>query len=106
MVTNKSQDMWRGPMWINTNYFIYLGLKKYGATEAAQNILEATINCVEEWYNKTGVFYEFYDSKGLEDPRVLLRKGARTGGVRDYHWTAALILKMLSEENDIYTYDI
>ena len=48
----------------------------------------------------TTLRYEFYDSKGIEDPRVLLRKGARTGGVRDYHWTAALILKMLSEENN------
>ena len=40
---------------LNTNYFIYLGLKKYGATEVAQNILEATINCVEEWCRINGL---------------------------------------------------
>ena len=37
-------------------------------------------------------------------PRTLLRKGARTGGVRDYHWTAALVLKMLEEENELMGY--
>ncbi len=94
-----STDMWRGPMWINTNYFVYLGSKKYGAMDLAQEILKSTIDCVDMWYEKTGVFYEFYDSKGQQDPRTLLRKGASTGGVRDYHWTAALILQMLVNEN-------
>ena len=96
-----STDMWRGPMWINTNYFVYLGLRKYGALEQAKSVLGATLDCVQNWYSRTGVFFEFYDAKGQEDPRTLLRKGARTGGVRDYHWTAALVLKMLEEEEEI-----
>lgn len=42
-----------------------------------------------------GVIFEFYDAQDTHDPRTLLRKGASTGGVRDYHWSAALTLKMI-----------
>ena len=62
-------------MWINTNYFVYLGLRKYGALEQAKSILGATLDCVQTWYSRTGVFFEFYDAKGQSDPRTLLRKG-------------------------------
>jgi hypothetical protein len=93
-----STDMWRGPMWINTNYFVIRGLRKHGQDELASKILKTTIACVEKWYQDTGVFYEFYDATGKADPRTLMRKGAKTGGVRDYHWTAALILQLLVDE--------
>ena len=41
------------------------------------------------------MFFEFYDALNQTDPEVLLRKGSATGGVRDYHWTAALTFRML-----------
>ena len=93
-----STDMWRGPMWINTNYFVIRGLQKYGQDELASKILKSTLASVEKWYRDTGVFYEFYDATGKADPRTLMRKGAKTGGVRDYHWSAALILQLLVDE--------
>ena len=45
-------------------------------------------------YDAHGVLFEFYDADGMQDPRTLLRKGVRTGGVRDYHWNAALLYVM------------
>ena len=48
-------------------------------------------------YQRHGVFFEFYDALNQTDPLVLMRKGKRTGGVRDYHWTAALTFRMLLE---------
>lgn len=42
--------------------------------------------------------FEFYDSGGAVAPTRLTRKRTRgIGGVRDYHWTAALTLRMIAE---------
>ncbi len=46
-----------------------------------------------------GTVFEFYDTYGEVPPTRLSRKGAGgLGGVRDYHWTAALTLRMMAEE--------
>eukprot|EP00947_MAST-08B_sp_MAST-8B-sp1_P004599 g4599.t1 len=129
-----STDMWRGPMWLNTNFMVSLGLLSQAARlsaaaaaadgdttaaaassdaatvasdaatatatsdachAAAQKIMQATVSVVRRDYERYGVIFEFYDSLDKDDPRTLLRKGARSGGVRDYHWSAALTLKML-----------
>ncbi len=46
----------------------------------------------------TGTVFEFYDSAGAVAPTRLTRKRTRgIGGVRDYHWTAALTLRMMAE---------
>ena len=92
-----STDMWRGPMWVNTNYLVAQGLRKHGERGLARALVNATLACVDGAYAKYGVLFEFYDSAGVHDPRTLLRKGARSGGVRDYHWTAALVFRMIQE---------
>lgn len=95
-----STDMWRGPMWINTNYFVILALRLQGETDLAKALTQATIAPVEKYYSAYGVFFEFYDSKDEHDPRDLLRKGHRSGGVRDYHWSAALVYRLLLDQSD------
>ncbi len=110
--------MWRGPAWVNTNYMIALALQEQGAIADAKNIVSRTLECLDKYYQKVifeiefvhggcenvssshfppqfGVLFEFYDSLDESDPRYLLRKGVHTGGVRDYHWTAALVPRLL-----------
>merc|ERR1712187_267123 len=70
-------------------------------TQEAIALMNATLAAVSENYNKYGVLFEFYDSDALHDPRTLLRKGVHTGGVRDYHWTAALTYNMILRMHDL-----
>ncbi|KXZ47552.1 hypothetical protein GPECTOR_34g711 [Gonium pectorale] len=45
-----------------------------------------------------GTVFEYYDSDGILPPTRLARKRvAGVGGVRDYHWTASLTLRMMAE---------
>lgn len=93
-----STDMWRGPMWVNMNYMVALALFEAGsdaAREAALGLVRAALDCVGKNYEKYGVIFEFYDADGTHDPRFLLRKGSPEGGVRDYHWSAALAFRMI-----------
>lgn len=91
-----STDMWRGPMWINTNYHVSLALIDKGHVNTAKRLMMSTIETVNFWYQKYGVVFEFYDALNKTDPTKLLRKGhTDSGGVRDYHWTAALTLRIL-----------
>ncbi|KAG2428783.1 hypothetical protein HXX76_011483 [Chlamydomonas incerta] len=129
-------DMWRGPMWVNMNYLVAVGLREQVAppaegggggcgalcAELADRIMNRTITEVRRWYDgdapsgsdtgnaggsssvaeppavATGTVFEYYDSAGLIPPTRLARKSvAGLGGVRDYHWTAALTLRMMAE---------
>jgi glycogen debranching enzyme len=55
--------LWRGPSWINTNWFIIQGLRKNGFENIADQIIEKTLTMVEregfrEYYNpETGEGY-------------------------------------------------
>ena len=52
-------------------------------------------------YQRYGVIFEFYDAKNSHDPRTLMRKGSPQGGVRDYHWSAAITLLMLDKLHNL-----
>ena len=60
-------------------------------------LIGATVDAVDTYYHAHGVVFEFYDSKNTTDPTTLKRKGLTSGGVRDYHWTAALVFRMIGE---------
>lgn len=98
-------DMWRGPVWINYNYMICEGLSEYGYEELAQKITEKTVSVVEEWYEKNGTIYEFYDCENKKLPSKLTRKGdtiepydprVRVQTIRDYGWSCCLTLDMIA----------
>lgn len=52
-------------------------------------------------YKKHGVLFEFYDAMHKIDPTTLMRKGKVGGGVRDYHWTAAITFRMLLQLEEL-----
>lgn len=98
-------DMWRGPVWINFNYMISLGLINYGYSELAASIVDQTVEVMNEWYQATGCIFEFYDSANKKAPTRLNRKGrpyepydfnVRYQTIHDYGWSATLLFDMLT----------
>ena len=86
-------------MWLNFNYMVARGLQKQNESAAAQALMTATVDVVSKYYELYGVIFEFYDADDKHDPRSLLRKKSHSGGIRDYHWSAALTFRMLLELN-------
>ncbi|HEV7301555.1 MAG TPA: trehalase family glycosidase [Tepidisphaeraceae bacterium] len=97
------KDMWRGPMWVNLNWLIEIGLRDYGLTQAADHVRERTVAEIVRHHQRHGTFYEFYDSDGATEPGHLDRKGHRAspGGnpyhrvIHDFGWTATLFIDMV-----------
>jgi hypothetical protein len=73
------QRYWQGPTWINANWLIIDGLKRYGFHEHAAALQESTIEMVQN-----NGFYEYFNP--------LDGKGA---GTNNFSWTAALSLDLL-----------
>lgn len=70
---------WQGPAWINTNWLIIEGLKRYGFLMEAKVLQDRTINLVA----KSG-FYEYFNPLN-----------AGPAGAPNFSWTAALIIDLL-----------
>ena len=103
-----SRDMWRGPTWINHNYMVMLGLKRYGYDEIARELADKTLEGIAFWYKEDGVIFEYYDCDGVKEPMSLDRKGPssrpydlRKGSlcIRDYGWTSALFIATILKED-------
>ena len=99
-----SDDMWRGPTWININYLLFRGLLHYGLVAEANDLRSRTLREIARWYEATGAIYEYYDSRGEAEPGLLHRKGGvgSSGGygigtIRDYGWSAALYVALANE---------
>ena len=101
------RDVWRGPVWINYNYMILVGLREYGFTVLAHEIRDKTLQLLHQWYLRKGTVFEFYDSENLRSPNELSRKGpafepydirVRVQAIRDYGWSCTLCLDMLHDE--------
>ena len=99
-----STDMWRGATWINVNYLIMEGLQTQGKGALAESLRQRTISMVEKYYEDYGVIFEFYDARDDIPPVDCDRKGPpippydlqlKMDSIRDYHWSAALVFKML-----------
>jgi hypothetical protein len=70
---------WQGPTWVNTNWLIIDGLKRYGFLLEAKTLQDRTIKMVQ----KSG-FYEYFNPLNA-DP----------AGAANFSWTAALIIDLL-----------
>jgi glycogen debranching enzyme len=77
MPGNPGGFIWRGPTWINTNWFLSHALRKHGYTEVANTIVSRSQEAIE----KSGFreYYHPYTAEGL--------------GARDFGWST-LILDM------------
>jgi len=77
-------NYWRGPVWININWMLYGGLKNYGFHEEARNLRKSIIDLIAEHG-----FYEYYNPLSGEGL-----------GADNFSWTAALLIDLVSEEDD------
>ncbi|MDR3792692.1 MAG: trehalase family glycosidase [Terracidiphilus sp.] len=97
----QSHDMWRGPMWVNTNWLVARGFATSGRADLARKLREATMREIERRYLELGSLFEFYDEFGAVPPDRLPRKGrlepmsAFHQAVHDYGWTACLYADMV-----------
>ncbi|MCA9347044.1 glycoside hydrolase [Candidatus Saccharibacteria bacterium] len=83
-VNNKDFDpmrYWQGPTWVNTNWLIIDGLKQYGFSEIADDIIKKTIELVE--YHGPYEYFSPVDGQPL--------------GAANFSWTAALTIDLLSQ---------
>jgi glycogen debranching enzyme len=71
---------WRGPTWVNTAWFAWLGLKRLGYEEEARTMAAGLLGAAE----REGLreYYDPRDGRGL--------------GARDFAWSA-LIAEMAGE---------
>ena len=74
------QRYWQGPTWVNTNWMIIEGLKRYGFKDHAEALTESTLELIA----KSGFFEYFNPITG--DPE----------GVDNFSWTAALAIDLLT----------
>ena len=72
---NPGGFIWRGPIWINTNWFLSHALRGHGYPELADTIVEKSIECIE----KSGFreYYHPYTAEGL--------------GARDFGWSTLIL---------------
>jgi len=70
---------WQGPTWVNTNWLIIDGLKRYGFKDHAAALTESTLEMIEK-----GGFSEYFNPLS----------GDAIGG-KNFSWTAALAIDLL-----------
>jgi glycogen debranching enzyme len=75
------QTMWRGPVWVNINYFFIEALQQIGEKELAKELTQKTLELI---IRSPGI-YEYYNSQNGEPPE----KSAQAFG-----WTAAVFIDL------------
>ncbi|HUD81629.1 MAG TPA: trehalase family glycosidase [Patescibacteria group bacterium] len=70
---------WQGPVWINTNWLIIDGLRRYGFNKHANALQESTLELIEKYG-----FYEYFNPLTGEP-----------AGVDNFSWTAALAIDLM-----------
>jgi putative isomerase len=102
-VEHYSKDLCRGPVWVNMNWLIVQGLERYGESDAAERLRQATMAEVERCCEAYGTFFEYFDDRSEIDPPQLLRKGRCAPDASPYHqvvhefgWTATLYADLVA----------
>lgn len=98
-------DMWCGPCWLSTTYYVIDGLRECGYFDLANEVSQQVLAGVNQWYTYGGALYEFFDAENRIPPTALERKGPivepynfdiRVQTIRDYGWTASLCLDLIT----------
>jgi glycogen debranching enzyme len=78
---NRAQTTWRGPTWVNTNWYLWQGLRAHGYADVATELARRTVAMLD----KGGIreFFNPYTGAGL--------------GAVDFGWTT-LVLDMIHDE--------
>ena len=79
----RAKTTWRGPTWMNVNWYLYWGLRAHGRGDIASHIVERSIAMIE----RSGI-REFYDPRTGEGE-----------GARDFGWTT-LVLDLIAAERN------
>jgi len=82
---------WLGPVWVNANYFTYIGLRNYGYRKLAKEMAIKTINMLGKSLKEDGGFYEYYDSN--------TGKGIRGVGMHGWNFLVSLMIDDLENNN-------
>jgi glycogen debranching enzyme len=77
----KTQAIWRGPTWVNTNYYLYWGLRAHGYRDVATELAKRTVQMIGRGGMRE--FFNPYTAEGL--------------GAVDFGWTA-LVLDLIHAE--------
>lgn len=88
-ISSGNPSCWCGPIWINANYFAYVGLRNYGYDNLAKDLAEKTISLLGKDLEKQGEFSEYYDSETGE--------GLRNPGFQSWNFLALLLIKDLEK---------
>lgn len=70
---------WQGPTWINTNWLIVDGLKRYGFDDEAERIIKSSVELIAEHGP-----HEYFSAKT-----------GNPAGARNFSWSASLTIEML-----------
>lgn len=73
---------WQGPTWLNTNWLICDGLKRYGYTHEAEHIRQKSVELVE----RHGAYEYFSPLDG------------RPAGAHPFSWSAALVIDFIENK--------
>lgn len=73
---------WRGPVWINVNWMLYHGLKRYGFSDMAEHIKNDSMNLIEKYGS-----FEYFDPRPEGEAQEKRGIGADL-----FSWSAALYL--------------
>jgi glycogen debranching enzyme len=80
---------WRGPVWINLNWLLFHGFRRYGFGDLADQLRRDTLELLEAYG-----FHEYFD------PRRELEPGEFRGyGGNNFSWSAALYLDLIKDQN-------
>lgn len=89
-IASCNPSCWLGPIWVNANYFTYVGLLKYGFKDLAKELAIKTINLLGKSLKEHGGFYEYYNS--------ITGEGIRGLGMHGWNLLVLLMIDDIEKE--------
>ena len=87
-IQHNQKKYWRGPVWINLNWILYQGFKRYKFEETAKRIKNDSLELVDKFG-----FYEYFNPSKENS-----KKNNKGYGGENFSWSAALTIDFLHEK--------